>query len=161
MIGKMFKKGNIEGVIVKPLKKYIDDRGWLVEIFREDELAEEHFPVMGYISTTQSGVARGPHEHVDQADNFAFLGPSNFNVYLWDNRKNSPTYMTMSVFTAGEGAPCSVIIPPGVVHAYKNIGDEPGMVVNCPNRLFAGKNKKEPVDEIRHESQPDSIFKIT
>jgi dTDP-4-dehydrorhamnose 3,5-epimerase len=51
-----------------------------------------------------------------------------------------------------------VVVPAGVVHAYKNIGDVPGMVFNAPNRLFAGEGRKEPVDEIRHESDPDSPF---
>ncbi len=154
----MFKKGKIDGVTVKPLAKYVDDRGWLTEIFRSDEVEERYFPVMGYISMTQPDVARGPHEHVDQADNFCFIGPSNFKIYLWDNRKNSPTHMVKQILFAGEDSACSIIIPPGVVHAYKNVGGKSGMVVNCPNRLFAGKGKKEPVDEIRHESDPDTIF---
>ena len=51
-----------------------------------------------------------------------------------------------------------MIIPPGVVHAYKNVADRPGWVFNVPNRLFAGKNKKEPVDEIRYEEVPDSPY---
>jgi len=153
-----FRKGTIDGVVIKPLVKYLDDRGWLTEFFREDELEREFMPVMGYISMTEPGVTRGPHEHADQADNFAFLGPSNFKIYLWDNRKNSPTFMNKTILYAGEDAPKSVIIPAGVVHAYKNIGSRTGMVVNAPNRLFAGKGKKDPVDEIRHEADPDSIF---
>jgi dTDP-4-dehydrorhamnose 3,5-epimerase len=64
------------------------------------------------------------------------------------------------VIVGGEDAPKSVLIPPGVVHAYKNIGGKIGMVVNCPNKLFAGRNRKEPVDEIRHEDNPDTIFKL-
>ena len=156
----MFKNGNIDGVVVKNLVKFIDDRGWLTEVFREDELEAQYFPVMGYISMTQAGIARGPHEHVDQADNFCFMGPSNFKVYLWDNRKGSATYMTKKVFYAGEDGPRSVIIPPGVVHAYKNVGGKLGMVVNFPNKLFAGKGKKEPVDEIRHEDDPNTIYKL-
>ncbi len=156
----MFKTGKIEGVIVKNLIKFIDERGWLVETFRQDELEEQFFPVMGYISMTNAGVARGPHEHVDQADNFAFLGPSNFKVYLWDNRKSSPTYMVRQIVYAGEDAPKSVVIPAGVVHAYKNVGGKQGMVVNSPNRLFAGTGKKDPVDEVRHEDDPNSIFKL-
>lgn len=154
----MFTNGTIDGVIVKTLVKHNDDRGWLVETFRCDEVEEMYHPVMGYISMTNTGVARGPHEHADQADNFAFIGPSNFKVYMWDNRKGSRTYMVRQVVVAGEDTPSSIIIPPGVVHAYKNVGGKPGMVVNSPNRLFAGKGRKEPVDEIRHENDPNTIF---
>ena len=137
----MFKAGKIEGVIVKNLSKFIDDRGWLTEVFRHDELEEKHLPVMGYVSMTNPSVARGPHEHVDQTDNFAFIGPSNFKVYLWDNRKDSPTYMVCQTVYAGEDAPRSVLIPPGIVHGYKNVGGKHGMVLNYPNQLFAGKVK--------------------
>ena len=156
----MFKEGHIEGVVVKPLTKYVDKRGWLVEVFRQDELDSQYFPVMGYVSITQEGVARGPHEHTDQADFFCFFGPSNFKIYLWDNRKESPTFMTKQIVIAGEDVPKSILIPPGVPHAYKNIGDKPGMVVNSPNRLFAGWGKKEAVDEVRHESDPTTKFRL-
>lgn len=156
----MFKTGVIEGVIVKDLVKFLDERGWLVEIFRQDALEEKYYPVMGYISLTAPGIARGPHEHLEQADFFAFIGPSNFKILLWDNRKSSPTYMMKQVVYAGEDGPKSILIPPGIVHAYKNVGGKPGMVVNVPNKLFAGWGRKEPVDEIRHELDPSTIFRI-
>jgi dTDP-4-dehydrorhamnose 3,5-epimerase len=156
----MFKRGKIDGVVIKALSKYIDDRGWLTEVFRVDELEEPFHPVMGYVSMTQPDVVRGPHEHAGQADFFCFFGPSNFKVYLWDNRKASPTYMTRQIVYAGEDAPMSLLIPPGVVHAYRNVGGKQGMVVNSPNRLYAGPGKKEPVDEIRHEADPNSVFVV-
>ena len=87
-----FKTGPIADMIWKPLTTYRDARGWLCELFRHDELPAEFHPVMAYISMTEPGVARGPHEHVDQADCFCFIGPSNFKLYLWDNRLASPTY---------------------------------------------------------------------
>jgi len=156
----IFRDGKIHDVVIRDLKKIVDDRGWLAELFREDEVDRQFMPAMSYISVTHPGIARGPHEHVDQADMFAFIGPSNFKVYMWDARKNSPTFQRKFVFIAGESAPKSVIIPPGVVHAYKNVGTIEGTVVNLPNRLFAGKGKKEPVDEIRHENRPGTIFQL-
>ena len=51
-------------------------------------------------------------------------------------------------------------MPKGVVHAYQNIGDVEGIVINCPNRLYAGAGRKEKVDEIRHESDEASIFQM-
>jgi dTDP-4-dehydrorhamnose 3,5-epimerase len=156
----MFKNGEIQGVLVRPLVKYTDKRGWLIELFRQDELDPEYLPVMSYISMTEAGIARGPHEHVAQTDLFGFLGPSDFKVYLWDNRKDSPTYMHKQVIEAGEKNPAAVLVPPGVVHAYRNIGSILGMVTNYPNQLFAGKGRKEPVDEIRHENDPNTMYKL-
>jgi len=151
-------EGKIEGVVVRGLTRYSDARGWLMELFRTDEIEGAIVPAMSYISMTKPGVARGPHEHVDQTDYFCFAGPSTFKVYLWDNRKNSPTYGVRQVELAGEEDPMVIIVPPGVVHAYKNVGATDGLVVNFPNRLFMGDGKKQPVDEIRHEDLADSPY---
>ncbi|PWB70814.1 dTDP-4-dehydrorhamnose 3,5-epimerase [candidate division GN15 bacterium] len=150
----------IDGVIIRELKRFHDSRGWLAELFRHDELPNEYFPVMSYLSMTRAGVTRGPHEHADQADYFCFIGPSTFRLYLWDNRRTSATFGRTCHFDFGEDNPAAVIVPEGVVHAYKNIGGRDGIVFNAPNRLYAGQGKKEPVDEIRHESDPNSPFKI-
>jgi dTDP-4-dehydrorhamnose 3,5-epimerase len=155
-----FKNGSIHDVKIKSLTKFLDERGWLCELFREDEVEGHYLPVMAYVSMTQPGIARGPHEHVDQTDLFCFMGPSNFKVYLWDTRKDSPSFGTKQVIFAGLDSPRLVIVPPGVVHAYRNIGTESGIVFNAPNRLYAGNGKKEPVDEIRHEDMEGSPFQL-
>lgn len=153
-----FIKGKIQDVIIYPLKKFVDERGWLCELFRHDELEVEFYPAMAYISITEPGMHRGPHEHIEQADLFCFLGPSNFKLRLWDNRKDSPTYQNVMTLFVGADNPNAVIIPKGVVHAYKNVGTEKGVVINCPNRLYMGEGKKEEIDEIRHEDDPDTVF---
>ena len=104
-----FRPGPIEGVIWRPLKKFHDARGWLCELFRHDELPPAFHPVMCYISATEPGVARGPHEHVDQADYFCFLGPSNFKMYLWDNRPKSKTYGNLETRVIGADAPMALV----------------------------------------------------
>jgi dTDP-4-dehydrorhamnose 3,5-epimerase len=154
----VYGDGPIDGVVIRPLKAFHDKRGWLVEIFRHDDLEEDRWPTMMYVSSTLPGVARGPHEHVDQTDGFAFIGPSDFRLYLWDTRPGSPTRGRRTVATLGESSPAAVWIPPGVVHAYRNVGQVPGLVFNAPNRLYAGWGKKEKVDEIRHEDADPRKF---
>ena len=63
----------INGVEVRKLKIYHDTRGWLTEIYRQDET--NYRPVMAYLSETKPGVVRGPHEHKNQSDFFVFLAP--------------------------------------------------------------------------------------
>lgn len=155
-----FTRGEIRDVVVKDLRKYVDERGWLAELFRHDELKEEFFPRMTYISTTLPGVQRGPHEHADQADFFCFIGPSNFKMRMWDNRPDSETYMHVMTLFVGADNPKSIVVPKGVVHAYRNVGHIPGVVINCPNRLFMGEGKREEIDEIRHEDDPATIFRM-
>jgi dTDP-4-dehydrorhamnose 3,5-epimerase len=157
-VAESFQDGTIQGVVVRGLKKYQDERGWLAEFFRSDELNPNFIPVMGYVSETVPGSSRGPHEHVAQTDYFVFLGPSTFRVTLWDNRPTSSTYRIRQQVEAGENRPTVVIIPEGVVHAYRNIGYKPGWVINCPNQLYAGEGRKGTVDEIRYEANPDTPF---
>ena len=154
----MFQDGTIDGVVFRPLRRHEDSRGWLIELIRDDELPGEHHPAMTYLSATLPGVARGPHEHREQADLFAFVGPADFRLYLWDSRRDSPTYRMKQAVVVGESNPQSVIVPPGVVHAYKNISEVPGLVFNAPNRLYAGWGRSEPVDEIRHEGELDTPY---
>jgi dTDP-4-dehydrorhamnose 3,5-epimerase len=155
-----FQTGIIPDVIIKPLSFYHDARGWLCEFFRQDEVPREFWPVMAYQSMTHPGIARGPHEHVRQADYFCFMGPSDFKLYLWDNRPTSPTHRVHQTVVVGASRPVSVIIPPGIVHAYRNVGTETGLVFNAANQLYRGEGKREPVDEIRHEHDPASPFKL-
>ena len=154
------RSGEIKDVVVRDLRKFYDRRGWLVEMFRHDELTAEFHPAMAYISSTNPGVTRGPHEHVDQADLFCFLGPSNFKFRMWDNRPDSETFRNVMTLIVGADDPKAVVVPKGVVHAYQNIGDVDGIVINCPNRLYLGEGRREQVDEIRHEDDPNTIFRM-
>jgi dTDP-4-dehydrorhamnose 3,5-epimerase len=155
-----FQIGPIDGVVCRQLQRFNDQRGWLVELFRADQLPFELQPVMAYISETLPGVARGPHEHVEQTDLFAFIGPGEFRIYLWDARPRSRTLGHRQSIVAGASSPQAVLIPPGVVHAYQNIGEVPGWVLNCPNRLYRGRHREKPVDEIRHEDDPASPYRL-
>ena len=156
----MFKRAVIRDVVVRDLRKFVDERGWLAELFRHDELAAEFYPQMAYISATQPHVTRGPHEHAEQADLFCFIGPANFKFRMWDNRAESETYRHVMTLFVGEDNPKAVIVPKGVVHAYRNTGPGIGIVINCPNRLYLGPGKQEEVDEIRHEDDPHTIFRL-
>ena len=153
-----FVAGEVAGVTFRVLKIFNDSRGWLVELFRHDEQPEDCWPVMAYASMTLPGVTRGPHEHVDQGDGFAFFGPSDFRVWVWDTRPESPTRGHTMSWVLGQSNPCALWVPAGVVHAYRNIGDVAGLVFNSPNRLYAGWGKTQHVDEIRHEDGDPARF---
>jgi len=153
-----FRKGPIEGVKVTTCRKFVDERGWLAELFRHDELESAFHPAMSYLSVTLPGVLRGPHEHVEQADLFVWVGPGDFKVTLWDNRTASATFGNRMELFMGLNHPGSVLVPKGVVHCYRCISPEAGWVFNAPNQLYAGQGKAAPVDEIRHEEDPDNPF---
>jgi len=148
----------IKGVVIKELKKNEDERGWLIEVFRNDEV--NYRPVMSYVSKTLPGVVRGPHEHIFQSDCFIFVGPGDFELHLWDRRDKSTTKGEYVKIKGGEKNPLMVIVPPGVVHGYKCVSDTPAFSINFPDKLYKGVGKKEEVDEIRWETDPHSPYKI-
>lgn len=164
----------MDGVIIKKLNQYVDERGWLSEIYRNDE--DQINAMMGYVSLTKNGVVRGPHEHKFQTDFFIFIGPGDFELHLWDNRKSSSSFGKYMKIIVGESNKVSVIIPAGIVHGYKAISSsnnnykknknnnfnnsEGSISINLPDKLYKGKGKKEEVDEIRHENDKNSRFKI-
>jgi dTDP-4-dehydrorhamnose 3,5-epimerase len=96
-----------------------------------------------------------------QSDFFVFAGPGNFELHLWDNRKNSQTKGEYQKILAGNENPLAIIVPPGIVHGYKNISKIDAYCLNFPDKLYKGTDKKEEVDEIRHEQDSNSPFKIT
>ena len=142
-------ESKIQGVVFFDVPRCSDDRGWLFELFRHDELESAVHPKMTYVSTTLPGIMRGPHEHKDQTDFFVFVGPGKFKLYLWGSKEEFPD--RVESFNVGESNPTAVIVPPGVIHAYENVSDTPGVVFNAPNSLYAGPARLYPVDEIRWE----------
>lgn len=149
----------IDGVIIKELKKNEDDRGYLMEVYRHDEL--DYQVAMSYLSWTKPGVVRGPHEHTYQSDYFIFPGPGTFRLYLWDRRPLSPTTGEKITLDVGVDNPTVVIVPPGVVHGYQAISAEPALSINFPDKLYRGISKGSEVDEIRWEKDSNSPYKIS
>lgn len=139
-----------------PLEVYKDARGHLIELWRNDTQKNRVWssPMMTYISNTLPGVVRGPHEHKYQTDYFCFY-QGKLELHLWNSDAS-----VHEVHMVGEDNPVVVKVPPGVVHAYKNVGDTAVDIVNMPDRLYAGVDKKEQVDEIRHELDTNSIYKL-
>jgi len=155
-------KTNIKGVVFFELESFDDGRGSLTELFRHDCLDNHNFPVMAYLSETKPNVSRGPHEHEDQSDLFFFAGPADFKLVLWEK---SQQFVDLGCETqglyreehiVGVSNPTGVIVPPGVIHGYKNISDVSGLVINAPNKLYAGPGKLYEVDEIRHEDEKNT-----
>lgn len=154
--------GDIYDVTWSELPEYHDKRGWLCELYRQDQLLRAaragYRPAMAYLSVTVPGVIRGPHEHEHQTDLFIFQG--RFEVYLWDPRETSLTRRVRQKIITNPSRLTRVFVPPGVVHAYRNIGEGPGTCINLPDRLYRGWDYSEDVDEIRHEDDPDTIYQV-
>ena len=149
-------EGDIEGVEIRKLQKHSDDRGWLAEIYRQDQ--DTPNPKMGYISFRKPQSRHPVHEHKAQTDVMLFPGIGRFKVRLWDNREKSLTYGNMMTFSTSENNPTLVIIPPKVVHSYKVLNLSGAYVLNFPDQLYGGELRKGEIDEIRWEDREDCPF---
>ena len=155
----VFEIPGLPGVRVEVLPVFPDPRGSLHELYRSDEIPKEFKPVMACCSWSIPGVTRGPHQHVLQDDYFIFAGPSDFRVFLWDDRPRAAGAAKGWFIDTGQSVPSHIFVPRGVVHAYRNIGTVPGMVVTVTSLLYKGEGRHDPVDEIRHELNPDSPYR--
>ena len=113
----------IDGVIVKKPTVHSDDRGYLMEVLRDDE------PVFHEVRQTTftvayPGVIKAFHWHKRQWDVWFFHFGS-AQVVLYDMRKDSPTRGETQVLYAGERSPLVIAIPPGVAHGYRVLGTQP------------------------------------
>lgn len=156
----IFEIRGLPGVRVESLPVFNDTRGSLHELFRADELPAGFKPLMACSSWSHPGVARGPHQHVEQDDYFTFAGPANFRVYLWDDRPGAAGAAKGWLINTGAQAPTRIYVPRGVVHAYHNVSHSPGLVVTVTSLLFKGEGRRDPVDEIRHELNPNSPYQL-
>jgi dTDP-4-dehydrorhamnose 3,5-epimerase len=121
----------IEGVQVKPLRVIPDERGWLMEVLREDDEVFERFGQV-YVSATYPGVVKAWHFHTRQTDNFACVAGM-IKLVLVDTREGSPTRDTINEFFLGVHNPVLVQVPRLVYHGWKCISDVPSLVINVPD----------------------------
>lgn len=139
---------------------HVDDRGSLTELFRTNQLPYylANGILQGYYSVTKPHVVRGPHEHEYQYDNFIFIGK--FFVWLWQPTERDCYKREKRLMEHCSGPTGLLTIPVGTVHAYQNIDTSDGIVMNFASRYYRGLKGTGLVDEIRHEKEPDSPFKI-
>lgn len=113
----------ITGVKIKYIKRHSDDRGFFSEIIKFGEETFCQIKQTNY-SLACPGVIKAFHWHKKQFDVW-FPVKGNMQIVLYDIRKNSPTHGQTQVIYAGEDNPQLVLIPPGVVHGYRVLGNKP------------------------------------
>jgi len=119
----------IEGVIVKPLKKIPDERGYIYHMLRCDDPVFEKFGEI-YFSIVYPGVIKGWHLHREMTLNYAVI-QGMIKLVLYDNRENSPTKDNLMELFIGEENYCLVKIPPNIWNGFKGIGNRLAVVANC------------------------------
>ncbi len=141
----------IEGVAVRELDPIVDERGWLMEMFRSDWPEFDEFGQV-YLTTARPGVVKAWHEHEVQRDNFVPV-TGRIKLVLADTRSDSPTEGEIVEMFVGERNFLLVSIPPGVTHGFKCVSETEAMIVNVPTETY---DYDDP-DEIRYDPETDAI----
>jgi dTDP-4-dehydrorhamnose 3,5-epimerase len=125
----------IEGVKTKKLIKYCDDRGFFAELVRNDE--PELLSKFGQASWSMSypGVIKAFHYHEKQ-DDLWFFPSGNAQVVLYDLREGSPTRGETDVYYMGEENPILLLIPKGVAHGYRVLGEKSAVIIYFTTKSY-------------------------
>lgn len=117
----------IDGVVLKPLRVYCDDRGLLMEVLRSDDPFYRGF---GQTTFTMSypGTIKAFHWHRRQ-DDLWFVVDGMAQVVLYDLRETSPTRGQTDVYYLGRHNRQLLVIPAGVAHGYRVLGNEPVLLL--------------------------------
>lgn len=121
--------GNIDGVVIYPLKKIPDERGTVMHMLKR---TDPHFEEFGeiYFSTIYPGAIKGWHVHSKMIINYA-VPVGRIKLVLFDVRDNSLTKGKLQEIFIGEDNYCLVKVPTGVVNGFKAVGGKPAIVANC------------------------------
>ncbi len=128
----------IDGVTVQPFPLWPDDRGYFLEVARIGRGLPADFPaesIQVSAALSYPGTIKAFHYHLHQTD-FWVPAKGMFQVALVDLRAGSPTFGARNTFYIGVLRPWQVLIPPGVGHGYKVIGDDPGMLIYVTDRVY-------------------------
>jgi dTDP-4-dehydrorhamnose 3,5-epimerase len=143
----------IAGIEVRPYALWPDDRGYFLEVMRFGQGLAAQYPAGStQVSAALSypGTIKAFHYHEHQTDLWV-PASGMLQVALVDLRVNSATFGRRNTMYVGTLRPWQILIPPGVGHGYKVIGEQPAMLVYVTNRLY------NPSDEGRIPYDDDSI----
>jgi dTDP-4-dehydrorhamnose 3,5-epimerase len=140
----------LPGLIIKPLKRFPDERGFFTEIMRRDWLDVFQDDVnQANMSISYPGMVRAWHKHErGQVDRFLVVKGA-LKICAYDDL----TQELDEVVSTGDN-PQVVRVPGHYWHGFRVVGDEPATLVYFVNNLYDYKNP----DEIRRPWNDPSII---
>jgi dTDP-4-dehydrorhamnose 3,5-epimerase len=143
----------IDGVLLEPVALWPDDRGYFLEVARLGSGAARaygHGPTQISSALGYPGTIKAFHFHQHQTDLWVPVAGL-LQVALVDLRTESPTFGSRNTLYIGALRPFQVLIPPGVAHGYKVVGQQPAILVYITNQFY------DPADEGRIAFDDPSI----
>jgi dTDP-4-dehydrorhamnose 3,5-epimerase len=128
----------IQGVKVEPFEMWPDDRGYFLEVSRLGQGLSSEFPFASTqisLSLSYPGTIKAFHYHRHQTDLWV-PAVGTLQVALADLRRESPTHGHRNTLYCGALKPWQILIPPGVAHGYKVVGEQHAVLAYVTNRHY-------------------------
>jgi len=119
----------IEGIQIKPLKIFRDERGQTMHMMRCDDGVFSKFGEI-YFSVVNAGIVKGWKKHLAMTQHFA-VPRGNIKLVIYDDRSASPTKDQIQEIFVGEDNYQLITIPSQVWYAFRAENKQSAMVANC------------------------------
>ena len=144
----------LKGIIIKPIKRLPDERGFFTEVMRKDwaDLFGEDTVAQSNLSFTYPNLIRAWHRHLrGQTDYFLAL-KGMIKICAFDDKTNELNEIISSALDMQ-----IVRVPGHYWHGFKALGNEPAMLLYFTTNLYDPAN---PDEQRRAWNDPTLIPKI-
>jgi dTDP-4-dehydrorhamnose 3,5-epimerase len=123
----------LPGIVIKPLKRFPDERGSFTEIFRTDwkELVGDEAVAQANLSVSYPGMVRAWHKHERGQIDYFVVVKGALKICAYDDVSKELN----EVISTGENLQV-VKVPGNYWHGFKVVGNETAMHVYFVNRLY-------------------------
>ena len=144
----------IEGVKNTRVESFIDDRGFLSQIFPE---GDESFTIKRIYSTGNfsKGTIRGFHKHKKEKKGF-FVTSGSAKFVVVDDRKDSSTYKEINTFILSTLNPSVLTVPVGVYTGWMSLQNDT-VILGISSEPF---DKENPDDERLDPFAFEDVWKV-
>lgn len=125
----------IDGVRYRLARPASHDKGHLLEVFRADWDLTDSPVVQVNLTVTFPGRVRAWGLHQFTLDRL-FAATGSLCIVCYDGRRDSTTFGAVNQFLLGGRNHGLVVIPPGVYHGWKNVGEDEASIVSMPSKLY-------------------------
>lgn len=139
----------IEGVVIKKLKKIVDERGSVRHMLKRTDKEFNRFGEI-YFSSVYPGMVKGWHIHKKMELNYATV-VGKIKLVLYDDRKGSKTRGSLMEIVMGEKNYLLVKVPKMVWNGFLGLGEIESVVANCASLPH------DPKEILRLDSKTDKI----
>lgn len=128
----------LEGVRVYDLKKHQDERGFFVEVLRQDwkEFLNDDEVMQVSLSMSQPGVVRAWHRHARGQVDYLLVIQGAVKIAVYDDREGSATCGRLVEIMVSEDQLRLVRIPGYYWHGTKSVDNKPSSTLYFLTRLY-------------------------